>query len=83
MSEPAEQFEDFSDYTESPLPGPLERSPRDTSERSTGSDFQEMLKSAISNTEFTDTYSPSGLPLRRQGKQLHINYDQAMQFLWE
>lgn len=82
MNEPEELFEDSSDYTESPRPGPLDRSPRNTSGRGIGSDFQEVLKSAVSETEFRDGHLPSGLPVRRQGTSLHISYDNALEFIW-
>lgn len=83
MSELDEQYEVSSDYMESPLPGPLERSPRDTSEKPIESDYQSLFRQAISDSEFSDSTSPAGIPLRRSGKQLHISYDQALKILWE
>ncbi|HET7639930.1 MAG TPA: hypothetical protein VFK47_14475 [Ktedonobacteraceae bacterium] len=82
MSEPDEPYEDSSDYTEYPLPGPLERSPQNTSEKPTESDFQMMFREAVSGSEFHDVLSPAGIPLRKQGSQLRVSYDQALQLLW-
>jgi hypothetical protein len=82
MSEPDEQYEDSSELGESPLPGPLERSPRDTSERPRGTEFQRAVAEAIESTEFQDTWS-HGIPLRRGGRQLHISYDDSMRMLWD
>lgn len=81
MSEQEEPFEESSGFMESPLPEPWERSPRNTSESPTGSEFQRQITEAVSGSEFTDT-TVHGIPMRRQGKALHISYDQAIQFVW-
>lgn len=82
MSELDEQYEDSSDYTESPPPEQSARSPRDTSGSPTGNALQRLLNQAVGSSEYREDYLPGGIPVRRPGRQLHVSYDNAMNLLW-
>lgn len=81
MSEPEEPYVEYSDSMEYHLPEPWERSPRDTSGKPTGNDYQRLLSEAVSGCEFTPSVI-HGMPAKRQGSALHISYDNAIELLW-
>lgn len=75
--EPSGESSDSSAY---PPPASWTRPPQEQSGRPTGTPFQEQVMDAVTGSEFVDS-TQFGLPMRRRGEALHINYDQALEYL--
>lgn len=62
---------------------PLEESdhsPQPSSGSPGGTDYQKLVAEAMSSSEFSDQHV-GGVPIRRQGRGLHIPYDSALEML--
>lgn len=80
-SEPDELSEAPSEPGDSLPPASWTRPQPELSGRPTGTPYQQRLMDAVAGSEHHDSVE-RGVLTRRRGDALHINYDQAMEFLW-
>lgn len=80
MTPREEPYEVSSDSTDYPRPGGSDPSPRRSSGSLGGTEYQKMVADAISSSEFHDSYV-GGIPIRRQGRGLHLSYESALEML--
>lgn len=73
-------FAASSGYADSLPPVESDLSPLDSSGSPGGTVYQKLVADAMSSCEFSDDCA-GGLPLRRQGRGLHIPYDTALEML--
>jgi len=81
MSEQDEPSGDFRDPSASPQLASSIRQLPQSSGRPFGTPYQNQLMDAVAGSEFEVSFE-NGVATRRAGGQLHISYDQAMEFLW-